>query len=262
LILPRIVDNPPGVGYRLPMARRRTLLAGGLALAALLFLLAACSHKLTRQTKMTDAELYANGMQSLQKKAYGSAADHFQVLLEKYPASPLAPKAQLALADARMENGDEVEAEASFDDFLRLYPADDNVTYALYRKGELLSRSVADPGRDQTKTLEAIRCYQQVIQRTPDSPRASEAKARIRTLRDRLAAHEALVVKHYLKRQEFESAAVRAHRAAVEYPDSASAAELRSLEALAMDRQRKKEEAAAVRDGRTEKSPAPGGTKR
>ena len=139
-------------------------LAAGIAL---LVLLSACSEKLSRQRGLTDAELLARGQQHFARKKYGAAIEHFQVLLERFPASPLAARAQLLLADARMENRDDVEADVAFDDFLRLYPASDNVPYALFRKAELLTRQVGDPSRDQSKTHDAIKTFAQLRDRDP-----------------------------------------------------------------------------------------------
>ncbi len=144
-------------------------------LVAAAFLVLSCSTKLSKQTGLTDSYLYSRGQQELAKKKYSKAIEHFQVLLERFPTSPLAPRAQLALADAHMENKDNVEAEVTYDDFLRLYPANDNVPYALFRKGELLFREVSKPGRDQTKTLEAIRTYHRFLEHDPAGPHAKTA---------------------------------------------------------------------------------------
>jgi outer membrane protein assembly factor BamD len=211
-----------------------SLLAKALLLAAVVALSAGCSDKITRQSKLSDAEILARGNRFYAERSYGSAAEHFQVMLEKYPASPLAAQAQLRLADARMEKGDAVEAEAAFDDFLRLFPSDDNVAYALFRKGDLLSRDAADPGRDQAKTVEAIKAFDAFLRKEPAGPRAVQARERIVALRGRLAEHELLVVRHYMKRKLFDAAALRAKRAAAEYPDTPAARLLTSLQAEAL----------------------------
>ncbi len=237
----------------MPLSHRR--LAAGVAL---LLLLSACSEKLSRQTGLTDADLLARGEQKLAIKKYDAAIEHFQVLLERFPASPLAARAQLLLGDARMENKDNVEAEVAFDDFLRLYPASDNVPYALFRKGELLSRQVGDPARDQTKTHEAIKAYTMLREKDPNGPYAERALARIGELRARLAAHEERIVSHYLKRKQYDSAEARARRALAEYPDTKETPRLMSLLAEALGRAGKKAEAAEVRKSLSEKFPESG----
>jgi outer membrane assembly lipoprotein YfiO len=241
------------------MLRQRLLPAIGVLF--LLFLLPACAPKLAKQTGLVAPELLARGQQNLASKKYGKAIEAFQVLLERFPTSPLASKAQLGLADARMNNKDNVEAEVAFDDFLRLYPADDNVPYALYRKGELLSRQASDPGRDQTKTVEAINAFTRMLEKDPKGPYASVAAVKIAVLRNRLAEHDKQVISHYLGRKRYSSAEARARRALLEYPESAAVPSFLSFLAEALEKQGKKEEAAETRKSLVEKFPAPGGKK-
>lgn len=237
------------------MRRMRHFLA---ILLAAVSLLPSCSEKLSKQKGLTDSDLYSRGQQKLAKKSYGDAIEHFNVLLERFPTSALAAPAQLALADARMENGDDLEAEAAYDDFLRLYPASDNIPYALFRKGELLARQVSKPGRDQTKTVEAIRIYRLLLEKNRSGPYAGKAAERIGELRNRLAEHEVHVVSHYLTRRKFDSAEARARRAIADYADADAVPTLLSLLAEALDRGGKKEEAAEARKSLREKYPAAG----
>lgn len=240
---------------------RRTLHLLAILTAAALVLLS-CSEKLSKQSGLSAQDLFSRGQQKMAKKKYDSAIEHFQVLLERFPTSPLAPRAQLALADAHMENKDDVEAEVGYDDFLRLYPASDNVPYALYQKGELLFRQRGKPGRDQTKTVEAIRTFRLLLEKSPSDPHAAAAARRIAELRNLLAEHEVAVVSHYLARKKYESAEARARRAVADYTDTTSLPTLMSLLAQALDRQGKKEEAAEVRKSLREKFPGGGDKKR
>ncbi len=228
------------------MPRPRRVPLAGVALVLVLSL-SACSQKLSKQTGLTDAGLFALGQKKAEEKKYGAAAEAFQTLIERFPMSPLAPQAQFALAVNRIANKDDVEAEVALDDFLRLYPADPKVPDALLMKGRLLYRQVLAPERDQTKTEEAIKAYQQFLARAPASAAAPEAAARVRELRNRLALHEVAVVSHYMNRKLYASAEVRAHRAVQTYPDVDATPTLLSLRAQALEKEGKKEEAAQVR---------------
>lgn len=234
------------------MRRPRPFLAVVLAVG---ILLPACSEKVARQTGLSDRDLLARGEQALERKKYDRAIEHFQALLERFPTSPLAARGQLALADARMENGDAAEAEVAYDDFLRLYPSSDNVPYALHRKGELLFRQVKDPGRDQTKTREAIGTFSRLLERSPSGPYAAKASSRIAELRNRLAEHEARVVSHYLARRKYDSAEARAMRAIAAYPDARVVPNLLALLAEALEKGGKPSRAAEVRGSLAEKFP-------
>ena len=242
------------------MRRTRFFLSTGVVLVLLLS--SGCSEKLSRQTGLTDADLLARGQKQAELKKYGAASEAFQVLLERFPTSPLASQAQFGLATSRMANKNEIEAEVAFDDFLRLYPADPKIPDALFMKGALLSRQALPPGRDQGKTREAIKAYTLFLEREPGSPRAQEASGKIRELRNRLALHEAAVVNHFLSRKLYDSAEARARRAVAAYPDVPAAPTLLSLLAQALEKQGKRDEAEAFRKTLAEKYPEHGGTKR
>jgi len=241
---------------------RRTRLFLATVAALILLFSSGCSEKLSRQSGLTDAGLFARGQKQAEQKKYKAASESFQVLLERFPTSPLAARAQFGLASSRMANKDEIEAEVAFDDFLRLYPADPKVPDALFLKGALLSRQVLPPGRDQGKTLEAIKAYTLFLEREPASPRAQQASGKIRELRNRLALHEATVVNHFLSRKRFDSAEARARRAVAAYPDVPAAPTLLSLLAQALEKQGKREEAETFRKTLAEKYPERGGKKR
>jgi len=242
------------------MPKARRTLAPWVALL-LLLLSTGCSEKLSRQKGLTDADLFARGQQQSERKKYGAASEAFQVLLERFPSSPLAARAQFGLATNRMANKEEIEAEVAFDDFLRLYPADPKVPDALLMKGDLLSRQALSPGRDQGKTREAIKTYTLFLERETGTPRAREVSAKILELRNRLALHEATVVQHYLTRKKYESAEARARWAVATYPDVPVAPTLLALLVQALEKQGKKDDAGIARKTLAENYPDAGGKK-
>ena len=242
------------------MRRTRFFLATGAVL--ILLFSSGCSEKLSRQAGLTDADLFARGQKQAEQKKYKAASEAFQVLLERFPTSPLAARAQFGLATNRMANKDEIEAEVAFDDFLRLYPADPKVPDALFMKGDLLSRQVLSPGRDQGKTREAIKAYTLFLEREPGTPRAREISGKILELRNRLALHEANVVKYFLTRKMYDSAEARARWAVAAYPDVPAATTLLTLLVQALEKQGKKDEAEIFRKTLAEKYTEHGGKKR
>lgn len=232
----------------------------GAALCALLVALAtsSCSEKLAKRKGLADRDLFALGRSMMEKKKFADAVEPFRLLLERFPNSPLAPAAQLALADARAAEKEFVEAEAAYDDFLRLYPASDNVPYALFRKGELLFAQIAPPQRDQSKTADSLAAFTRLVANHPGSPFAPKARERIAQLRTRLAEHEEVVVLHYLRRKQFDSAEARARRALEEYSDTPAAPRLMAALAAALEKQGRRDDARAVRKALSEKFPESG----
>ncbi len=229
------------------------------ATAMILLLLAlGCSEKLAKQKGLTDADLMARGQQKSDQKKFVDAAEAYQMLLERFPNSPLAPRAQFGLASSRMNLQEFIEAEVAFDDFLRLYPADPKVPDALFLKGELLQRQIQAVGRSQDKTRESIDTYKRFLEKEPDTPRSAEAASRIKEMRKRLVLQEETVVSHLLSRKLYESAEVRARRVVEEYPDASPTPTLLSLLAAALEKQGKKEEAAQILKTQAEQFPDTG----
>jgi outer membrane protein assembly factor BamD len=241
------------------MRRTRFFLAAGAAL--ILLFSSGCSDKLSKQTGLTDADLFARGQKYAEQKKYKPASEAFQLLIERFPTSPLAPRAQFGLASSRMGAKEEAEAEVAFDDFLRLYPADPKVPDALFLKGNLLSRQVLEPGRDQAKTREAIKAYTLFLEKEPDTPRAREISRKILELRNRLVQHEVNVVKYFLTRKMYDSAEARARRAFASYRDVPAATTLLAQLVQALEKQGKKTEANTFRKTLAEKELGAGGKK-
>lgn len=217
-------------------------------IALLLALFTSCSAKLSQRTDLTDADLFAMGTRATASRSWADASEAFQTLLDRFPNSPFSARAQFALAEARMADGEDAEAESAFNDFLRLHPGDPRAPEALYRKAELLERQTAVAGRDQGKTQEAIDAYRLVLARDPDGSYVAKATDRIVALRARLALHEEGVVSHYIKRKKFDSAIARARRALADFPEAANRPALLSLLADALERDGKSDEAAKVRE--------------
>jgi len=238
-------------------------LASCTALFLVLSLLSAgCSEKLSRRKGLSDADLFALGQKKAEQKKHEDAAEAFQLLVDRFPTSPLAVQAQFGLAASRKANKDRLEAETAFDDFLRLYPGHPKVADALFLKGELLDEEARAPGRSQDKTREAIETYRKFLEKEPGTRRSADVAVRIRNLRNRLCLHERAVVTHYLSRKLYNSAELRAQRAIAEYPDTAAAPEVHMLLARALEKQGKKEEASRVLKTLEEKYPQYGSGKR
>jgi outer membrane protein assembly factor BamD len=161
-----------------------------------------------------------------------------------------------------MANKQEIESEVAFDDFLRLFPADPKVPDALLMKGDVLSRQVLPPGKDQGKTREAIKAYTLFLEKESGTPRAREISGKILSLRNRLALHEATVVKHFLKRKLYDSAEARARWAVAAYSDAPAAPTLLAMLVQALEKQGKRDEAETFRKTLAEKYPGRGGKKR
>ncbi len=78
------------------------------------------------------------------------------------------------------------------------------------------------PDRDQTFTHKLIGTYERLLNRYPDSPYRYEARKRIAEAKNRLAQHEVLVARWYIRTGQASQAKNRLETALDLYPDTSA----------------------------------------
>ncbi|WP_374412127.1 outer membrane protein assembly factor BamD [Hydrogenophaga sp.] len=181
--------------------------------------------------------------------AYEKAAELYEKLEGRAAGTPLAQQAQLEKAYAQYKSGEQAQALASLDRFMRLHPASPAMDYALYLKGLVsfndnlgLFGSLAQQDlseRDQKAAKESFEALSEVVNRFPDSRYAPDARARMAHIVNSLAQYEVHVARYYLEREAYLAAINRAQAALTDYPkapalEEALAILVRSYDALGM----------------------------
>ncbi|MDB5446522.1 MAG: uptake lipoprotein [Phenylobacterium sp.] len=193
---------------------RRALVAGSCALA-----LAGCAgHKKKPQLAYEERPvelLYSAGAARLDRRQWGQAVDYFQEVERQHPYSEWARRAILMQAFAHYEANSYVEAVADADRFLQLYPGNPSAAYAHYLKAICYFEQIADVGRDQAATGQALENLRDVAQRYPNTEYASDARLKIDMVNDQLAGKEMTIGRYYL-RQGDTLAAIGRFRAVVD----------------------------------------------
>lgn len=205
----------------------RTILRGAACGAALL-LGAACASTGTEvaQEEMPSAEaLYSQGEQQLEKSAFfgllndrDKAIESFQQIIDNYPYSDYAVRAELRIGDAYFEDEKYEEALSYYRDFAELHPQHDQVPYTLYRAALCHVRQSKESNRDQTATRQALTYLDKLLARYPQAPQAKEAETLWKEMRSRLAEHEMQIADFYMDREEYQSAADRFRGVLNKYP--------------------------------------------
>jgi outer membrane protein assembly factor BamD len=150
------------------------------------------------------------------------ARTYYTHLYENYPNEALGRRSLLRIADTFYEQGDPVnlvEAQYKYRDFINRYPTSDQADYAMLRIAMCSFRQMERPDRDQTKTREALQKFDDVIRTYPNSPLRAEADARRQEVLDRLARHEHLVARFYMKRGSWNAAVQRLNFLIDTYPN-------------------------------------------
>ncbi len=217
-------------------------------------LLAGCSSTPDDKTgAWSPNKLYAEAKDELSSGAYDKAIPLFEKLEGRAAGTPLAQQAQLEKAYAHFKAGDQAQAEATLDRFIKLHPASPALDYALYLKGivnfndnlgafAFLSRQDLSE-RDQKAAKQSFEAFKELIARFPDSRYAPDAKARMTYIVNSLAQYEVHVARYYYSRGAYVAAINRAQSALTDYQNVPALEEalfimVRSYDALGMSQLR------------------------
>jgi outer membrane protein assembly factor BamD len=187
---------------------------------ATLFVVAACNRgpRIYRPVvdpellKLSKEQLFEKGEAQFEREKWQRARTYFSHLYESFPNDPLGRRSLLRIADTYYEQGDPVnlvEAQYKYRDFINRYPTSDQADYAMLRIGMCSFKQMERPDRDQQKTREAVEKLNDMLRAHPNSPLKAEAEARRQDALDRLARHEHLVARYYMKRGSHNSAVQR-----------------------------------------------------
>lgn len=168
----------------------------------------------------SDQEMFRLGEESIDKDPEKGRL-YFRQLIDSFPKSFYAQRAKLAIADSFFEQGDEASmiiASSEYREFISLFPYSPSAAYAQYQIGMTFFKKILSPGRDQTKTQQALAEFKVVVSRYPLSEEATNARDRIQECEERLAEHSSTIAIHYYKRAAFKASISRLTEILTEYP--------------------------------------------
>jgi outer membrane protein assembly factor BamD len=172
--------------------------------------------------------VYSEAKAALDAGNYQAALTHYGQLEARFPFGEYAQQALLESAYAQYKDDDPETAIATIDRFMRVYPLNTNMDYAIYLRG--LTNFTRDIGlmekyipRDETQrdpgsALLALQDFTTLVNRYPNSKYSEDASQRIVYLRNRLAQHEVNVAYYYMKRSAYLAAANRGKYVIENYP--------------------------------------------
>jgi outer membrane protein assembly factor BamD len=168
----------------------------------------------------SDEALFRAGQEAV-KKDTEKARLYFRQVIESFPKSFYAQRAKLAVADSYFEKGDEgsmILAASEYREFIQLYPFSPSAPYAQYQIAQSYFKKALKPGRDQTKTSQALVEFRKVIAIFPTSEEAGKAPAMIAECEERLAAHALSIGELYYKTYALKAAISRLTEILTNYP--------------------------------------------
>jgi outer membrane protein assembly factor BamD len=193
--------------------------------------------------------IYNEGLLKIDHHDYEAAAKQFAALQKQYPFSDWARKALVMEVYADYLGQSYVEASTAADRFLSLYPSAPEAAYVNYLAGQAMYGDMPDVQRDQDRVEKALKYYQTIVEKYPQSKYAADAHVKIGVCRDQLAGHQLEIGRFYLKRENYVAAINRFRDILSQYQDTREAEEAleRLTEAyLAMGVTQEAETAAAI----------------
>jgi outer membrane protein assembly factor BamD len=198
--------------------------------AGLLALLAACGTTSEDKTAgWSPNRIYSEAKDEASSGNFDKAVPLFEKLEGRAAGTPLAQQAQLDKAYAQYKAGEQPQAVATLDRFMKLHPASPAIDYALYLKGITnfndnlgflsgLSRQDLSE-RDQKAAKESYESFRELSTRFPESRYTPDALQRMTYIVNSLAQYEVHVARYYYQRGAYVAAIGRAQTAVSEYRD-------------------------------------------
>lgn len=172
--------------------------------------------------KMSKEQVFQLGEEQFGKKKYPKARQYYSHVYETFPNDPLGRRALLRVADSYYEQGDAVnlvEAQYKYRDFINRYPGSDRADYAMLQIAMCSYKQMERPDRDQQKTREALEKFGDVLKTYPKSPLRPEMDRRMQDVLDRLARHDHIIARYYIKRRSYNAAVQRLNGIVELYPN-------------------------------------------
>lgn len=210
------------------MLRAKLSTVTALALASVITLLSGCTSMTEDKTeKWSPNRIYSEAKDELSSGAFDKAVTLFEKLEGRAAGTPLAQQAQLEKAYAQYRSGEQAQALATLDRFIRLHPASPALDYALYLKGlvtfnddlgmfAFLTRQDLSE-RDQKAGKESFGAFKELVTRFPESRYTPDAQARMTYIVNALAQYEVHVARYYYSRGAYVAAVARAQLAVTDY---------------------------------------------
>jgi outer membrane protein assembly factor BamD len=148
-------------------------------------------------------KLYNEGIAYLQQGDYRRATERFEEVDKQHPYSEWARKSLIMAAYTNYTRGNWDDAVISAKRYNALYPGSEDAAYAQFIIGQSYFNQIPDVTRDQEMTRKAFDAMQELVQRYPDSPYASEGKKKLDMAKDQLAGKEMETGRFYLNRNNY-----------------------------------------------------------
>jgi outer membrane protein assembly factor BamD len=156
----------------------------------------------------TEAEvLYKEAEELIQAERFILATEKLNQIKTQHPYSFYATPAELLQADVLFAQENYVEAAAAYLLFRDFHPKHERIPYVVFKIAESYYKQIPDTiDRDLEPAIEAVKYYDEVIQKYGDSSYAKDAQNRIEKCRKMLRQKDEYIADFYFKTKEWSAA--------------------------------------------------------
>ena len=173
---------------------------------SLLFILTSCSSD--KPEGKTEAEiLYKEAQELMEADRFILATEKLNLIKTQHPYSFYATPAELLQADILFKQENYIEAAAAYLLFRDFHPRHEKIPYVVYMIAESYYKQIPDTiDRDLEPAIEALKYYEEIIQKYGDSSYKKTAEERIAEAKKMLREKDVYIADFYFKTKEFSAA--------------------------------------------------------
>ena len=163
------------------------------------FLIISCSSNNDSEiVEKNDIEIYKNALSLSLSGKHDKAAIEFDTLNFNYPYSTLSAKAEIMTAYSLYQNNEIQKTIIKLQSFLEMNPSGELSEYAQYLLAMCYYIQISNQGRDPNLSQEALKYFQIITTKYPNSIYSKDAKLKIEYINNSLAQNELMIGIFYL----------------------------------------------------------------
>lgn len=177
--------------------------------------------EISPEDSSSDERLYRLGEKYI-KKDPERARLYFRQVIDSFPKSFYAQQAKLAVAKTYFDRGDEgnmILAASEYREFINLFPFSPAAPFAQFQIALTYYKKILKPGRDQTKTKQALAEFKAVLNSYPLSEEAKAAREKILACEEKLAEDCFQIGAHYYRVKAYKASTTRLIEILNNYPN-------------------------------------------
>lgn len=153
----------------------------------------------------TEAEvLFKEAQELMDAERYILATEKLNAIKTQHPYSFYATPAELMQADVLYLQESYVESAAAYLLFRDFHPRHEKIPYVIFRIAESFYKQIPDTiDRDLEPALEAIKYYEEVVGKYPDSSYRKKAERRIKKAKSMLRQKDLYIADFYFKTDKY-----------------------------------------------------------